>query len=82
MNSGMLEIDVHQMNRLQAKNYINAQLKKVPKDIYVLRVVHGYNSGTKLRDMIRKEYKNNPKVIRMELSMNPGVTDLILRDLF
>lgn len=82
MIGGVSEIDVHQMNRQQAKVYIDSQLKRAKKDVYTLRIVHGYHGGTKLRDMIRKEYKGNPKVIRIELTMNPGVTDLIIRELF
>lgn len=82
MNAGIIEIDIHEMNRFQAKTLIDSKLKKAKSDIYVLRVIHGYHSGTALRDMIRKEYKGHSKIKRIELSSNPGITDLILRDLF
>ncbi|BBF43423.1 hypothetical protein lbkm_2111 [Lachnospiraceae bacterium KM106-2] len=80
--TGILELDVHEMTWYQAKTFIDSRIKKAKKDVYVIRVVHGYHGGTKLRDMVRKEYRNHPKVKRVELSMNLGVTDLILRDLF
>lgn len=81
MKSGIVEIDLHEMNQHQARVMIDSRLKKAGKDIYRIRIVHGYRSGTALRDMIRKTYKNHPKVIRVELSMNPGITELVLREL-
>ena len=82
VNTGILELDVHNMTWIQAKACIDSRLKKAKKDLYVIRVVHGYNMGTTLRDKIRKEYRGNAKVKRIELSTNQGITDLILRDLF
>jgi DNA-nicking Smr family endonuclease len=79
---GILELDVHEMNCFQAKVYIDSRLKQAKNDIYAIRIIHGYNRGTALREMIRKEYKKNPKVKRIELSLNPGITDLVLRELF
>lgn len=82
MTGSVREIDIHEMSCQQAKTYIDSELKKSNRNLYVLRVVHGFHSGTKLRDMVRKSYRNHPKVIRIELGMNQGVTDLILRELF
>jgi DNA-nicking Smr family endonuclease len=81
MPTGILKLDVHEMNCFQAKTYIDSHLKQAKNDIYVIRVIHGYHGGTALRDMIRKEYRKNCKVKRIELSLNPGITDFILRDL-
>lgn len=81
MNSGIIEIDVHGMNQFQAKTTINAALKKANKGTYMIRIIHGYHNGTALRDMIRREYRSHPKIMRVELSMNPGMTELILRTL-
>jgi DNA-nicking Smr family endonuclease len=82
MQNGIIELDVHQMNKFQAKTYIDSRLKQAKNDVYVIRIIHGYHSGTALRDMIRKEYRRNPKVKRVELSLNPGITDLVLRELY
>lgn len=79
---GIVELDVHNMTWIQAKMCIDSRLKKEKKDVYVLRIIHGYNKGTALRDKIRKEYRGNAKVKRVELSVNQGITDLVLRDLF
>ncbi len=75
------EIDVHGMNKTQAFTAIDARLRRADSSVYTLRVIHGFHGGTILRDAIRAHYKNHPKVKRMELGMNPGETDLILRDL-
>lgn len=82
MNIGVLEIDVHDMTWMRAKSYIDSQLTKAKKDVYRLRVVHGYRGGTKIKEMIRKQYRNHEKVIRIEYGLNQGITDLVLKDLF
>lgn len=82
METGILELDIHEMNQFQARTMIAARLKKAKADVYRIRVIHGYHNGTVLRDMVRKEFKGHPKVKRIELGMNQGETDLVLRDLF
>ncbi len=81
MISGFQELDVHGMNRAQAFAAIDARLRRTGGAVYTLRVIHGYRGGTVLRDAIRAHYRNHPKVKRIELGMNPGETDLILREL-
>ena len=78
LQSGIIELDVHSMNRAQAKTYIDSQLKRAKKDIYQIKVIHGYRGGT----TIRKTYRNHPKVVRVELPLNPGETNLILKEYF
>jgi len=80
--SGVIELDIHGMTKYQAKVYIDSQLKQVKSDTYIIRIVHGYHSGTGLREMVREEYQGNPKVKRVKNSLNPGVTELILRELY
>ena len=75
------EIDVHAMTQVQAMAAIDAALRRARGDVYRLRVIHGYRSGTALRDMVRRRYASHPKVKRLELGMNPGITDLVLREL-
>lgn len=81
MQSGFWEIDVHGMTRAQAFTAIDAKLRRADGAAYRLRVIHGYHGGTVLRDAVRAHYRNHPKVIRIELGLNPGETDLILREL-
>lgn len=82
MQVAFQEIDVHNMTQQQAKVAIDARLKKADGSVYSLKVIHGYHSGTALRDMVRSRYRTHPKVKRIELGMNQGETELILRELY
>ena len=81
MQTGFLEIDVHGMTREQAFTAIDAKLRRANASTYRLCIIHGYHGGTILRDAVRAHYRNHPKVRRIELGLNQGETDLILREL-
>ena len=78
MTPGVIEIDVHGKNEYQARVTIDAALRRASKGTYRLRIIHGYHGGTVLRDMVRREYAN--KVLRIDASINAGITDLVLRE--
>ena len=80
MQSGRVTLDIHGMTCAQAQAAINAVLRRCGGSVYRLEVVHGYHGGTQLRDMVRRTYIKHPKVKRLELSLNPGVTELVLRE--
>ena len=69
------------MTRVQAITAIDARLCRADASVYRLRVIHGFHGGTALRDAVRTHYKNHPKVKRIEIGLNQGETDLILREL-
>ena len=75
------ELDVHAMTRVQAEAAIDAALRRADRGVYRIRVIHGYHGGTVLRDMVRSRYARHPKVLRIELGLDPGQTDLVLREL-
>ena len=77
---GIVELDLHGMTKVQAKAAVDAKLRRCDKSVYRLRLIHGYHGGTELRDMLRREYKNHSKVLRLEIGINPGETDLVLRE--
>ena len=81
VNSAFLVVDVHGLNKAQAFTAIDAKLRRADNSVYQIRVIHGYHSGTVLRDAVRAHYKMHPKVKRIELGLNQGETDLILREL-
>lgn len=81
LNTGIIEVDLHGMTKQQAKICIDSQLKKANGSIYRIRIIHGYHGGTELKDMIQKNYRRNNKVVRVEIGLNPGTTDLVLREL-
>ena len=74
---GVIEIDLHWKNEYQAKITIDAALRRAKAGTYRLRIVHGYNSGTVLRDMVRREYAG--RVLRV-IPLDQGRTDLVLRE--
>lgn len=76
-----MEIDVHGMTKAQAITAIDAKLRRADGSAYRLRVIHGYHGGTVLRDAVRAHYRNHPQVKRIELGLNSGETDLILKEL-
>ena len=79
MDSGRIELDVHGMTQVQAQIAIDAKLRRA-KGIYRITVIHGYSRGTSLRDYIRSHYRRHPGVLRVEAGLNPGATDLVLRE--
>ena len=80
MDSGIWELDLHGMNICPARAAVDAALRRAKGGTYRIRVIHGFSRGTALRDMIRREYARHPKVLRLEIGLNPGETDLVLRE--
>jgi len=80
VTAGIIELDVHGMTRLQCRVAVDAKLRRAKGDVYRIRVIHGYHAGTALRDMLRSEYKNHPKVKRIEVGFNGGEMDFVLRE--
>ena len=78
---GFQIIDIHHMTKTQAITAIDAKLRRADASVYRLCVIHGYHGGTVLRDAVRSHYRNHPKVKRIEIGLNPGETDLVLREL-
>ena len=75
------ELDIHNMTRAQAMTAIDAKLRRAGSEVYRIRVIHGFHGGTVLRDLVRKHYVSHPKVKRIEIGMNQGETELVLREL-
>ena len=82
MTGGIVELDVHKMRAEEARQAIDGKLLMAGGSVYRIRVVHGYNGGTRIRSMILEEYGygREPQVKRIEMGDNPGVTELVLRE--
>ena len=82
MISGILEIDVHGLNVEEAVAKVMAKVQAAGSSTYRIRVIHGYHGGTRIRSGLREEfsYGREPKVKRIEMGNNPGITELILRE--
>ncbi len=76
MQSGTICLDIHGMTCTQAQAAIDAALRRAGGSVYRLEVVH----GTQLREMVRRVYARHPRVKRLEIGLNQGATELVLRE--
>ena len=81
MGKPIIDIDLHGMYRDEAIKAIDKALKSADSGTYQIRLVHGYNRGTSLKNMIIDEYRYHPKVLRVQPGDNLGTTVLVLREL-
>ena len=82
MNEPYIRIDLHGMTQEQAIKVIDKALANAGPAAYQLQLVHGYHRGTNLRSMIRDWYQYDPKVRRIMPGDNPGITVLVLKELY
>ncbi len=75
--SYFMEVDLHGLTSAQAKDKLDETLKKLPKGVGELTVIHGYRGGTTLKEMVCR-YKH-PKVQRKILGMNQGTTVFLIK---
>ena len=81
MSSPIITIDLHGLFRDEAIKTIDKALKNADSSTYQIKLIHGYNRGTSLKNMIIDEYKYHPKVMRIQPGDNLGTTILVLREL-
>ena len=82
MNEPFVKLDLHGMTQEEAIRAIDRALASVGPATYQLQLIHGYNRGTSLRSMIHDWYRYDPKVKRILPGDNPGVTVLVLKELY
>ena len=82
MTNAVMELDLHGCTVYQAEIAIDAALRRAKAGTYRIRLIHGYQGGTALKNMIRTKYRSHPRVLRLELGLNQGQTDLVLREYF
>ncbi len=70
------------MTQEQAIKVIDKALADAGPATSQLQLVHGYHRGTNLRSMIRDWYQYDPKVRRIMPGDNPGITVLVLKELY
>ena len=78
VSSRCVEIDIHHMHRDEAKRFLERFLSKANGNVKEVVVIHGYSSGTVLRDMVRTQLKHH-RIQSKVLSRNPGITTLYRR---
>ncbi len=82
MSEAFVRVDLHGLRQDEAIRVIDRAIKNAGPNTYHLQLIHGYNRGTSLRTMIYDEYRYDPKVKRIMPGNNPGVTVLVLRELY
>ena len=82
ISPGIIEVDLHGLNVEDALKKVNSVVSKADKSVYIVRAIHGYRSGTRIKEAIVDEfsYGRNPRVKSIRPGMNQGITELVLRD--
>ncbi|MBR1407447.1 MAG: Smr/MutS family protein [Clostridia bacterium] len=82
MDEPFTKLDIHGLTQEEAIRAIDEELDFAGPGTYQIRVIHGYNRGTNLRSMIHSWYRYEPRVKRIVPGENPGITVLVLRELY
>ena len=82
MKEPFVKIDLHGMTQDEAVKKIDQAIAKADPATYQLHLIHGFNRGTALRSAIHDLYRYDPKVKRIMPGDNPGVTVLVLKELY
>jgi len=82
MNEPFVKVDLHGLWQEEAIRVIDRALASAGPMTYQLQLIHGYHRGTSLRSMIQDEYRWHEKVLRIMPGDNPGITILVLKELY
>ena len=82
MGNPIVKIDLHGMYQEEAMRVIDKAIAAADSRTYQIHLIHGYNRGTSLRTMIHDWYRYEPKVKRIIPGDNPGITVLVMRELY
>lgn len=74
----VVTVDIHKFSICEAKRYLERLLIALDLDIKEVVVIHGWRRGNALLSMVRNDLRSN-RIKRRFLSLNPGVTSLILK---
>jgi len=78
--NAVIEIDLHGMTLEEARDALDETLRNTDMSVYRVRAIHGFNGGTAIQTMIRREYGMHFKVMRVCKGPSSGQTDLVLRE--
>lgn len=82
MGAPFIKIDLHGLRQDEAVRAINKAIAAADSTTYQIQLIHGYHRGTNLRSMIYDEYRYEPKVKRIIPGDNPGITILVMKELY
>lgn len=72
------EVDIHGMYVEDAKRHLERFIVNCDKDVDEILVIHGFNQGQKLKDMVHNKLKSK-RIKRKLHTLNKGTTRLILK---
>ena len=70
-------VDVHGMKCSQAKRFINNIINAI-RSAFKLVIIHGYNHGTAIKDMLAEGFRNAHIVEQFQDPYNKGITHMAL----
>ena len=74
LENGDVSVDVHGLDRAHCKKFLR-DIITLNRGALVLRVIHGYNNGTRLRDMIRYDNVISRRIVGFDTcGKNEGIT--------
>lgn len=76
----IMTVDIHEMNAVDAKKYLERLLATCPGEIKEIEIIHGYRGGSSLMETVRTGVRSK-RIARRVLSMNPGVTSYFLKEI-
>ncbi len=83
LTSGIIEVDLHGLRAEEAVKRAKSEVNKASGSVYIIRLIHGYHGGTRIREAIEDEfsYGREEKVKKIRQGSNPGITELVLREI-
>jgi DNA-nicking Smr family endonuclease len=72
-----MTVDLHGLTVYEAKMVLDRFLDRLPKETTEVAVIHGYQSGVRLRTFVSK-YEHH-KVIGKIKTINPGETVFVIK---
>ena len=80
--SAFVKLDLHGMRQDEAIRMIDRAIASADASTYQIQLIHGYHRGTSLRTMIHEEYRFDPRIKRIIPGDNPGITVLVMKELY
>lgn len=82
MDQPFVKIDLHGLRQEEAIKVIDRAIRDAGPGVYQIHLIHGFHRGTSLRSMIYDWYGSDPGVLRVVPGDNPGITILVMKELY
>ena len=56
LTSGIIEVDLHGLRVEEAVKRAKSEVNKASGSVYIIRLIHGYHGGTRIREAIEDEF--------------------------